>query len=466
MIAAFCHSTIFLFVIIADASLIIRRPRSWLHLSKASSSTMPESVIPPNTQLLVNNAKDLFSKSFSVNALEGSTHVTTAPGRVNLIGEHTDYTGGFVLPLAIGYSTVCHGRGAIVKKSNARKCRVVSIMNSDNVVEFDADPSAVPSETNKWVNYVQGVVLQYLPDLKDDETFVLDIAIAGDVPLGSGLSSSASLEVATAVFLEAVMKENGVDSSYMDLTDKDKKKERAVRCQRAENIFCNVPCGIMDQFVSSAGCEGKLLLIDCRSLDFKEVSMGESEDAKPVLVVTNSNVQHNLGDSEYPVRVQQCKHATDQLAKLDCNIQTLRDATLDEIEVAKSQGLLGGILLQRSHHVVGENKRTEDTVSALEKGDWSKVGQLMNQSHTSMKDDYEVSCEEIDILVDIAQEFEGVYGSRLTGGGFGGCTVTLVKEDASQTLMAYLKEQYKAKTGLDCVCFVTTPSEGARVLEV
>jgi galactokinase len=192
--------------------------------------------------------------------------------------------------------------------------------------------------------------------------------------------------------------------------------------------------------------------------------MGESDGNKPVLVVTNSNVQHNLGDSEYPVRVQQCKDATAALSRFDSKIQTLRDATLDGIDVATSQGLLGGILLQRSRHVVGENKRTEDTAVALENGDWVKVGQLMNESHASMRDDYEVSCKEIDILVELAQSFEGVYGSRLTGGGFGGCTVTLVREDVSQALMDYLKEQYKVKTGLDCVCFKTCPSDGARVL--
>ncbi|KAL7507347.1 hypothetical protein ACHAXN_004543 [Cyclotella atomus] len=416
-----------------------------------------------NIQTLIDQAKDLFDKSYSSNPAPGSIHITTAPGRVNLIGEHTDYTGGFVLPLAIGYSTVCYGCGSIVK-TKGTKCRVVSINNPRNIVEFDAIASALPSDSNKWVNYVQGVVLQYLPELKDDETFALDIAIAGDVPLGSGLSSSASLEVATAVFLESVMKEGGVDSPYMKLVERSRKKERAVRCQRAENVFCGVPCGIMDQFVSSAGCEGNLLLIDCRSLDFREVAMGESDGNKPVLVVTNSNVQHNLGDSEYPVRVQQCKDATAALSRFDSKIQTLRDATLDGIDVATSQGLLGGILLQRSRHVVGENKRTEDTAVALENGDWVKVGQLMNESHASMRDDYEVSCKEIDILVELAQSFEGVYGSRLTGGGFGGCTVTLVREDVSQALMDYLKEQYKVKIGLDCVCFKTCPSDGARVL--
>jgi galactokinase len=206
---------------------------------------MSSPTIPSNIQSLVDKAKDLFETSFSADSIAGSIHITTAPGRVNLIGEHTDYTGGFVLPLAIGYSTVCYGRGSIVPKANAKKCRVVTINNPQSVVDFDADPSAVPSSTNKWVNYVQGVVLQYLPDLKEDETFAMDIAIAGDVPLGSGLSSSASLEVATAVFLEAIMNEAAVDCSFSKLAEKDKKKERAVRCQRAENVFCSVPCGIM-----------------------------------------------------------------------------------------------------------------------------------------------------------------------------------------------------------------------------
>lgn len=213
------------------------------------------SACPANIQTLIDQAKDLFNKSYSSNPNSGSIHITTAPGRVNLIGEHTDYTGGFVLPLAIGYSTVCYGRGSIVANDkDGTKCRVVSIHNPHNIVEFDAVSSAAPSSDNKWVNYVQGVVLQYLPDLKDGETFILDVAIAGDVPLGSGLSSSASLEVATAVLLESVMKEGGVDCPYMNLDERDRKKERAVRCQRAENVFCGVPCGIMVCF--SFGCFG------------------------------------------------------------------------------------------------------------------------------------------------------------------------------------------------------------------
>jgi galactokinase len=191
--------------------------------------------IPANLQSLVSTAKTLFDTSFP-NPIDAPTHITTAPGRVNLIGEHTDYTGGFVLPLAIGYSTVIYGRGSIVK--NGGKCRVVS-SNDAQIVEFEADPSAVPSTSHKWTNYVQGVVLQYLPDLKSGESFSMDVAIAGNVPLGSGLSSSASLEVATAAFLECILNEGA------SLTCGESKKERAVRCQRAENVFCSVPCGIM-----------------------------------------------------------------------------------------------------------------------------------------------------------------------------------------------------------------------------
>ena len=222
----------------------------------------------------------------------------------------------------------------------------------------------------------------------------------------------------------------------------------------------------MDQFVSSAGCEDKLLLLDCRSLDYREVSMGGETGSSnaPVLVITNSNVKHDLGDGEYPIRVKQCKEATDILTKTNPLIQSLRDATMKDVETAVQSGGLEGLLLQRARHVVSENERTVRTADALEKGDWETVGRLMNESHTSMRDDYEVSCDEIDVLADLAQNFDGVYGSRLTGGGFGGCTVTLVKRGASQELMEYLKKQYKAKTGTECVCFETSPADGAKAI--
>mmetsp|Transcript_2716 Transcript_2716/g.4993 ORF Transcript_2716/g.4993 Transcript_2716/m.4993 type:complete len:442 (+) Transcript_2716:304-1629(+) len=436
---------------------------------------MPSQRLPSNIQALVQEAKTLYEMSFLDGGEDNDLanepfHVSTAPGRVNLIGEHTDYTGGYVLPLAIGYGTVCYGRGRVVKTTAGIKCacRIVSSQHA-KVVEFEAKLSLLPSDSeNKWANYVQGVILQYLPDLaNEEETLQLDVAIAGDVPLGSGLSSSASLEVATAVFLESILSDRGF-SSYRTkagkksgLGDKERKIERALRCQRAENTFCGVPCGVMDQFVSSAGCHDKVLLIDCRSLDFREVSMAVSSP-KPVLVITNSNVKHDLGGSEYPVRVKQCKEATEILqSKINSGIVSLRDATVRDIEEATTSGALKGVLLQRARHVVSENQRTEDTADALEKGDWALVGKLMNLSHESMRNDYEVSCKEIDFLVDLAQKFEGVYGSRLTGGGFGGCAVTLVDEGSTEKLQNHLKEAYEKHTGMTCNCFVTSPANGA-----
>jgi len=458
-------------------------------------TTSSSSDLPLNVQSLIGQAKDLFEKSFGDDDEQAERtnlpiHCASAPGRVNLIGEHTDYTGGYVLPLAIGYNTVCYGRGGIVKYSGptaSNMCRIVSTNNS--IVEFNVSPSLSPSSTNKWINYVQGVMLQYLPDLKTEETFVLDMAITGDVPLGSGLSSSASLEVATAVFLESIMEQHngGVAYSSRDrshggddatatattttnISPKEVKMERAVRCQRAENVFCNVPCGIMDQFVSSAGCHEKLLLIDCRSLDFREVSMGSdgenSEIDAPVLVVANSNVTHDLGAGEYPIRVRQCKEATEILSKVNPRIQSLRDASMDDIADAASSAGLEGVLLQRARHVVSENKRTVETADALERGDWEMVGRLMNESHSSMKNDYEVSCHEIDLLVELAQNSDGVYGSRLTGGGFGGCTVTLVKKEYAGRLMHYLIREYEKKTGKKCTCFETSPGDGAKAISV
>ena len=463
----------------------------------SSASTVDVGDLPPNVQSLLSQAKALYEKSFgsggAVTDDDGDDErsglpllcASSAPGRVNLIGEHTDYTGGYVLPLAIGYNTICYGRGGIVKVDSTKKssiCRIVSMNNSSVITEFRAIPSLAPTDdaNTKWANYVQGTIMQYLPDLKDDETFAVDMAIVGDVPLGSGLSSSASLEVATAVFLECIMDQQcggGVAySSYkknhgnaVTISPKEVKMERAIRCQRAENVFVGVPCGIMDQFVSSAGSKGNLLLIDCRSLDFREVSVVESsnilsEADAPVLVVANSNVKHDLGAGEYPVRVQQCKEATDILSRVNPRIQSLRDVSMEDIVSAVSNASLEGVLLQRARHVVSENARTVEAADAWARGDWAVVGQLMNASHTSMRNDYEVSCNEIDVLVDLAQRFDGVYGSRLTGGGFGGCTVTLVKKRVAQDLINYLNLEYEKATGKKCSCFETSPGEGAMAI--
>jgi galactokinase len=417
--------------------------------------------LPMDTKL--NTAKSLFAEKFPD---QTATIIAVAPGRVNLIGEHTDYTGGFVLPFAIEFSTVVLGCGSVLENDRNEKSasiRFVSDKDPDTVQTFDISESSTPPEETAWTTYVVGTVYQYLQDLPSPHSHLdLTFTISGDVPLGSGLSSSASLEVSVGRFIEAVLGK----FAFSGADDEDTvspAKLRALRCQRAENEWCNSPCGIMDQAVSSAAKAGSLLLIDCRSLTFTETRMAENHDS-PVLVVANSNVQHSIGSGEYPVRVAQCKTATEALQKVNPNIKTLRDATLEDVEKAKDS--MDEISYKRAVHVVSENERTLQAKEELEKGDWIRVGELMNESHTSMRDDYEVSCEEVDILVDIAQKFPGVYGSRLTGGGFGGCTVTLVSKDKSQDLMDHMQQEYKAQTGKYCPCFVTAPSRGAHLLSI
>ena len=284
--------------------------------------------------------------------------------------------------------------------------------------------------------------------------------------MGSGLSSSASLEVSVARFVEKIIGDRAFSSEKSSKVIPS--KVRALRCQKAENEWCQSPCGIMDQYVSSAAQAGSLLLIDCTSLEYKETKMAqptESNNIEPVvIVVANSNVQHDIAGGEYPVRVAQCKTATEALQKVNPNISTLRSATMDDVEKAKE--LMDDVSYKRSKHVVSENGRTLEAKKSLEEGNWSRVGELMNASHQSMRDDYEVSCEEIDILVDIAQNCDGVYGSRLTGGGFGGCTVTLVKRDNAAKLIEHLKSEYKSRTNKECICFETEPSMGAHILDI
>ncbi len=437
---------------------------------------------PKGIQTLVEEAKSLYKETFETSeSVEGHGDLicTVAPGRVNLIGEHTDYTGGFVFPMAIGFSTVCVGRGSIVKGPKA-ECKVTSTYRAkgqSEVVAFEANQNMKPLKPDNadfWSNYVAGVVDQYMTEIKnkfgDDCSISFDLAINSDVPLGSGLSSSAAIEVAVATFIECILQkdsESGLDSVLGGKTHK------AVLCQRAENVFCNSPCGIMDQYVSSVASSGSAILIDCRSLEYESVQMGEGgahdESEKPVFVICNSNVKHSIGGGEYPIRVKQCAEATKSLQGI-CGdkIGSLRDATIAEVETARKkhkdgEALMDDLTYRRAKHVVTENERTLKAKEALVNSNWKEFGRLMNQSHESMKSDYEVSCEEIDILVDLAQNFDGVFGSRLTGGGFGGCTVTLVEPSRVEALCSYLKSEYSARTGgKECFCYETSPGPGAR----
>lgn len=409
----------------------------------------------------IDTAKSLFASKFPDQKV---TTIAVAPGRVNLIGEHTDYTGGFVLPFAIAFSTVVIGTGSVVEEESQTErtatIHFVSDKSPDSVETFHISESSTPPAETAWTTYVVGTVYQYLQDLPSPQSHLdVTFAIAGDVPLGSGLSSSASLEVSVARFVEAILG----DAAFSTAGDeKSPTKLRALRCQKAENEWCHSPCGIMDQAVSSAAKEGGLLLIDCRSLTFTETKMVDKD--MPVLVVANSNVQHDIAGGEYPVRVAQCKTATEALRQVNPSIESLRDATPEDVEHAREY--MDETSYKRAKHVTTENERTLQAKEELERGNWVRVGELMNQSHASMRDDYQVSCDEVDVLVDIAQKFPGVYGSRLTGGGFGGCTVTLVTKDKAQALMEHMQQEYKARTGKHCPCFVTQPSRGAHLLSI
>lgn len=257
---------------------------------------------------LVTTAKNVYQRHFASKDTDTSkAFVTVAPGRCNLIGEHTDYTGGFVMPFAIDFSTVIYGSGSLTEGTTSSKIRFVSAMAPDKVEECTLDSSCKPPAANdpnvrSWTWYVLGVVAQYLPDLPENTALDMTLAIASNVPLGSGLSSSAALEVSVARFLECILGEHAFSSSDVKLPA----KARALRCQKAENVWCHSPCGIMDQYVSSAASDGDLIMIDCTSFNFEKVHTTNP----PSLVITNSNVKHSIGGGEYPVRVQQCNEAT------------------------------------------------------------------------------------------------------------------------------------------------------------
>ncbi|XP_009071752.1 PREDICTED: galactokinase, partial [Acanthisitta chloris] len=286
----------------------------------------------------------------------------------------------------------------------------------------------------RWANYVKGVIQHY----PGGPVPGFSALIASDIPLGGGLSSSASLEVATYTFLQQLCPDDG------DLAAK------ALACQKAEHTFAEMPCGIMDQFISVMGKEGHALLIDCRSLETVLVPLS---DASLAVLITNSNVRHTLTGSEYPTRRRQCEEAAAALGKT-----SLRDATMAELEAARSQ--LSDEVYRRARHVVSEIARTAQAAKALQDRDYSMFGRLMVESHNSLRDDYEVSCPEVDELVAAALEVDGVYGSRMTGGGFGGCTVTLLEADAAERAQQHIQEKYSGTATF----YLTKPSGGAKAL--
>lgn len=367
--------------------------------------------------------------------------IAAAPGRVNVIGEHTDYNDGFVLPMAIERYTVIAAAPSAEGKPQAQFRSTES--NGQSVV-VDLSKSLQPLPKGTWANYAAGVLAGFqnlgvaLPGF--------DAMISSTVPLGGGLSSSAALEVATATLLEAMT------GKTLDPVAK------ALLCQEAEHKFAGVPCGIMDQFISAMGRKDNLLLIDCRSRQPELVPMS---DASVSLLVTNTNVKHELGGGEYAARRSQCEAAAKTLG-----VVSLRDATFAALEQAK--GRLEEVVFRRARHVIGEIARTTEAAREIRASNWNKTGELMYASHDSLRDDYEVSCAELDAVVEIARGIGikgGVYGCRMTGGGFGGCTVALVKTDAVESVKQKIASDYQKKTGIEGALFVSRPAAGATVLK-
>lgn len=371
----------------------------------------------------------VFQKSFS-----GRPSIYRAPGRVNLIGEHTDHNEGFVMPAAIDFSTWV----AIASRNDRRI--VVRSENFSETVELDLDE---PPERGRghWSDYPFGVTLEL--ERAGQRLEGANILVRGEVPIGSGLSSSAAIEVATGYAL-------------LDLAGaKIDRLELAKLCQRAENEFVGMRCGVMDQFISCFGKSDHALILDCRTFDYKQLAL--PADVK--LVICNTMVKHELASSEYNARRAECEEGVRLLAQEVPELRSLRDVTVSTLERFRDK--LPEVTYKRCRHVISENSRAVEAAQELEQGDLYTVGELMRGSHRSLRDDYEVSCEELDLMADLANQANGVYGARMTGGGFGGCTVNLVQASRVDSFKATVAKGYADAFGNAPEIYVCSAAQGA-----
>ena len=389
-----------------------------------------------------NMQRELMEKFKEVYGEGGEIREYFAPGRVNLIGEHTDYNGGHVFPCALTLGTY-----GLARKREDRKLRFYSAnFTKLGVIETSLD-DLVPSDEAGWTNYPKGVMWAFEKRGVKFDTGV-DFLIYGNIPNGSGLSSSASLEVLTGVMLKDMF---GVEQFSM--------QDLALIGQYSENNFNGMNCGIMDQFASAMGKKDCAIFLDTSTLNY-EYAPVVLKDAR--IVITNSKVKHSLVGSAYNDRRNECETALEELKKV-IDIKTLGDLSEEEFEAHKDT-ITSDICRKRAKHAVYENQRTVKAVKALKEDNVEEFGRLMNASHVSLRDDYEVSCEEIDILVDLAWKIPGVIGSRITGGGFGGCTVSIVKNDAVDTFIDTIGKQYKEKVGHEAEFYVVDIGDGAHVI--
>ena len=383
--------------------------------------------------------KKLLEKFIEVYGEGGEIRGYFAPGRVNLIGEHTDYNGGHVFPCALTLGTY-----GLARKREDRKLRFYSLnFQRLGVTETSLD-DLVPSDKAGWTNYPKGVMWAFE---KRGYTFDcgVDFLIYGNIPNGSGLSSSASLEVLTGLMLKDMY---GIEELSM--------QDLALIGQYSENNFNGMNCGIMDQFASAMGKKDCAIFLDTSTLEY-EYAPVKLEDAR--IVITNSKVKHSLVGSAYNDRRNECETALKELQKVT-DIKALGELTEEEFEAHKD-AISSEICKKRAKHAVYENQRTIRAVKALKENNVEEFGRLMNASHVSLRDDYEVSCEEIDILVDLAWKIPGVIGSRITGGGFGGCTVSIVKNDAVDTFIEAIGRKYKEAVGHEAEFYVVDIGDGA-----
>ncbi len=388
-----------------------------------------------NLQKLAAETAQQFTKAYG----RPPRWIVAAPGRVNVIGEHTDYNDGYVLPMAIEHYAV------MAADRPTDGSNVIQIRDASGAEPVLVDLSIpVAAGLPKWGNYPRGVIAGFLEH--GIALPGLDVLLRSTVPLGGGLSSSAALEVATATLLETVTGKK-FDSV-----------EKALLCQKAENDFAGVPCGIMDQFVSIMGRANHLLLLDCRSYKTELVPMS---DASVALLIVNTNVRHELTGGGYAQRRIQCETAAKILG-----VSALRDVAAERLESARDK--MDEVVFRRARHVVGEIERTVLAAEGVRASNWLSVGQLIYASHDSLRDDYEVSCKELDVVVEIAGDIGvkgGIYGCRMTGGGFGGCAVALVKTELVEAISQQIAADYKKRTKIEATIFVSRPAAGAMVIK-
>lgn len=361
--------------------------------------------------------------------------IFSAPGRVNLIGEHTDYNDGFVLPVAIDRRTWVAAR--------TRTDRVVRVrsVNENDMRQFDLDAVA-KLHAGDWINYVEGTAR--ILESHGHHLGGADILLHSDVPVGAGLSSSAALEIASGLAL-------------LSLAGREIDRVALARAgQEAEHKYVGTKVGIMDQLASALGRKGEALLIDCRSVAINPIPVDTSEIA---LVVCNTRVEHSLASSEYNKRREECEQGVELLRAVLPDITALRDVSVEELE--RYAELLPDPIIRRCRHVVTENERTLAAAEALADGNFPLMGELMAASHRSLRDDYEVSCRELDVMVEIAATVDGTVGARMTGGGFGGCTVNLVRRDAVERFTETIMREYMQQVGIEAEVYVMDIGEGA-----